>query len=372
MTKGRKRLVWVTSLASPYRLPVWQLLAEHFDFQVWLLATHEWNRSWSVPDDQPYPIRLLDTAKVRRGEATFYAVKERLTPSLEAVDTVILPSWENPAAWQIRLAARRARIATVSFNESTVMSERSSHTARMAHRARRTMWRSVDAIVTVGRCSTELVERAGIDRSRIFEGRNSVDVDAVVRMVAECRERTPRPDPSSASTAHQFVFVGQLIERKRPEIAIAALAHLRTPAAHLTIVGQGHMLDHLRSFAHDYGVSAQVTFTGHRDFDEVMAILAASHTLVLPSSAEVWGLVVNEALAAGLNVVVSDRCGVAGDLPEMPGVWVTEPSIEGFESGMRASMATWTGPHCRDDDPQFRPEVLASAFCDAVESISTR
>ncbi len=367
MTERKKRLVWATNLASPSRLAVWQLLADHFDLEVWLLAANEGNRSRSVPDTQPYPIRRLAAAGLRRGQATFSAVRERLKTSLTSVDAVILPSGENPAAWQMRSAARRADIRTMGFTE------RPTQASWVACRTRRAMWRSVDANVTVGRRCTELVERAGVDRSRIFEARDDSDVDAVAGKTDACRSRSTSSDLlSSPIAAHHFVFVGELIARKRPELAIVAFAHLREPAAHLTIVGQGPMLDHLRSLAHDYGVSAQVTVAGRRAFDEVMATLAVSQTLVLPSLAEVWGLVANEALVAGLNVVVGDRCGAAGDLPKMPGLWLADPSIEGFESAMRSSMATWVDPHDRDDDPHDRPEVLVSAFCDAVESLSTR
>ncbi len=51
-----------------------------------------------------------------------------------------------------------------------------------------------------------------------------------------------------------------------------------------------------------------------RPWFRVPDVLAMSNVLVLPSSSEPWGLVVNEAMACGLPVIVSDRCGCAPDL----------------------------------------------------------
>jgi glycosyltransferase involved in cell wall biosynthesis len=57
-----------------------------------------------------------------------------------------------------------------------------------------------------------------------------------------------------------------------------------------------------------------VTFLGHIDYEELPTIYSRARCLVLPSMVEQWGLVVNEAVAAGLPVLLSDRCGAAADL----------------------------------------------------------
>ncbi len=71
--------------------------------------------------------------------------------------------------------------------------------------------------------------------------------------------------------------------------------------------------------------------------------LATSQTLVLASTEEVWGLVVNEALAAGLHVVVSDRCGVARSVEGQLGVFLTEPELPQLVTAMESSRAAWRG-----------------------------
>ena len=55
-------------------------------------------------------------------------------------------------------------------------------------------------------------------------------------------------------------------------------------------------------------------FTGFVNQTEMPKAYAASDALVLPSTSETWGLVVNEAMASGLPAIVSDQVGCGSDL----------------------------------------------------------
>ena len=57
-----------------------------------------------------------------------------------------------------------------------------------------------------------------------------------------------------------------------------------------------------------------ITFVGHKSIEDLPLFYADAGCFVLPSTREPWGLVVNEAMASGLPVIVSSRCGCADDL----------------------------------------------------------
>ena len=113
----------------------------------------------------------------------------------------------------------------------------------------------------------------------------------------------------------EILFVGQLIRRKGVDVLLDALAPLwaEYPSLSLTLIGDGEERTALQSLAADAGSGERVTFTGALPADEVRMRMAAADLLVLPSRWDGWGMVVNEALAAGVPAVVSTRCG-AGDL----------------------------------------------------------
>jgi glycosyltransferase involved in cell wall biosynthesis len=105
------------------------------------------------------------------------------------------------------------------------------------------------------------------------------------------------------------MFCGKLQPHKRPLDVPAAAARLARPVA-LLFVGDGPLADEVRR-AMPPGTGA---VTGFVNQSELAPYYRAADILVLPSAAEPWGLVVNEAMAAGAIPVVSDRVGAAADL----------------------------------------------------------
>jgi glycosyltransferase involved in cell wall biosynthesis len=125
-------------------------------------------------------------------------------------------------------------------------------------------------------------------------------------------------------TEHTSVFASsaKLIARKRPFDLLDAVARARGQGvpAHALFIGDGEERGALERRARAHGIADAVTISGFVNQSELPAWYAASDALVLPSDArETWGLVVNEAMAAGLPVAVSDAAGCAPDLVQ-PGV----------------------------------------------------
>ena len=111
------------------------------------------------------------------------------------------------------------------------------------------------------------------------------------------------------------LFVARLIGAKDPACLLEAQAILeaRGVAPWLVLVGDGPEAKTLRDFALARSLS-RVVFAGSRQPRDLPPIYAAADLFVLPSRHEPWGVVVNEAMAAGLPVVLSDRVGAAADL----------------------------------------------------------
>lgn len=115
-----------------------------------------------------------------------------------------------------------------------------------------------------------------------------------------------------------ILFASKLQERKHcDDLLEAYLALIAGMSAeeqpHLLVVGEGEQMEPLRARAAAAGASL-VRFAGFRNQTELPGIFALSTVFVLPSRHEPWGLVVNEAMACGLPVIVSDEVGCAADL----------------------------------------------------------
>jgi 1,2-diacylglycerol 3-alpha-glucosyltransferase len=114
-----------------------------------------------------------------------------------------------------------------------------------------------------------------------------------------------------------FLFVGRLLPEKNVSTLIEAYTLYRrlagSAAWDLVLVGSGPEAPALRTQVNNDNVKG-VWFVGNRQIGELPYYYAKARCLVLPSISEPWGLVVNEAMAAGLPVLVSRRCGCAADL----------------------------------------------------------
>lgn len=146
--------------------------------------------------------------------------------------------------------------------------------------------------------------------------------------------QSPAKHADSGGDGARLIFVGQFSRRKGVDLLAAACERLWQEGEAFTVryVGRGPMEAMLREHAKHSNGRAQVlgSVTGEALFD----VFAASDGLVLPSRWDGWGLVIHEALAAGLPVVVSDNCG-AKMLCNGSGMVIAAGNSESMVRGLR-------------------------------------
>lgn len=111
-----------------------------------------------------------------------------------------------------------------------------------------------------------------------------------------------------------LVWVARMIPMKHPETMIALAEALREKKNnfHLTMVGNGQLLETMRSNAEASGLADYITFTGALSADEVRHVMERSEILVATSDrGEGWGAVINEGMSSCCAVVASREMGAA-------------------------------------------------------------
>ena len=360
-----QKVDWLTGRAAPYRRPIWDVLGNRFDFQIRLLESS--NQFHSKPGNRPedwYEIGLqhddtafVPTKRVQCGEENYYLA---LRPPLRRdIDGVVLGGWESPAYWQAlcQIKTSRRRTRSVGFYESTLASQ--GHSDGPIAAARRWYFRHLDAVVVPGEAAAEAVSAMGVAERKIYVGFNPVDVNWIARESIHSRSNGP---------GHRFVFIGQLVPRKDPVALLRAFADCREESDRLTIVGKGELAATIDAEIDRLALSSAVDLIHSVSYQDVPALLARHDTLVLPSITEVWGLVVNEALAAGLHAVVSRDAGVAPSVADMKGVFICEPDQAGIANAMGASRAAWAGPIESPAILSCTPTKFAEVFVSALTS----
>lgn len=111
----------------------------------------------------------------------------------------------------------------------------------------------------------------------------------------------------------RFMYVGRLVDCKNIDFMIKAFLtyHNKYNNSELHIIGKGYLENAIKSKYDTYGC---IFFDGPKYGEELLAAYMQNHVLILPSLYEPWGLVVNEAMSAGIPVLVSNEVGAHYDL----------------------------------------------------------
>jgi len=275
---------------------------------------------WDTPLLEGYRYRL-----VRPGNAgdvncnAFWGVNvPEITTAIaaSAPDVVLISGWHSITLLRALRYCRRQGIPVLYRGDTNLGNAPSRRWKRMWWRMRTgRLLRWFDAYLAVGEKAQEYLHAFGCANDSIFRVPHMVDNNFFAATASEHQSPAGRAEArlKLGLSPDDFVplFVGKFVASKRPFDAIQAAAQLGQ-GTRILMVGSGELEPQLRAEAERSGAS--VSWAGFLNQSQLGYAYAAADCLVLPSAAETWGLVVNEALATGLPCVVSDQCGCVPDL----------------------------------------------------------
>jgi glycosyltransferase involved in cell wall biosynthesis len=269
-----------------------------------------------------------------------HELEKRMRNALSASvpDVVAIPGWSEKGALLALQWCVENKIPVVLMSESTATDEP------------RVWWKESVKRRIVALCSSALVggERhreylsdLGMPRDRVFIGYDAVDNERFAdakRVIGyqlleetgedgdqklEDRGRRSEVRRKYGLPDNYFLASARFIPKKNLAALIRAYAEYRKKVGSgkskvevwsLVILGDGPLRSDLCSLISRLGLESYVVMPGFKQYDELPVYYALANAFVHASSSEQWGLVVNEALASGLPVIVSNRCGCVPEL----------------------------------------------------------
>jgi glycosyltransferase involved in cell wall biosynthesis len=230
-------------------------------------------------------------------------------------DVIVCVGYADPEISQAMHWAMQRRVSLVTCSDSTVVDE--SRTWYRESLKRRVV-SAFGAALVAGRRSKEYLVGLGLEERNQFAPWDVVDNDHFSEGADRARGNEQAERARRQLAARYFLCVARFVAKKnlgRLLEAYASYADRAGPAAwSLVLLGSGPEEAALRNYVSAAGLLDRVHFPGFCQYAELPAYYGLAGALLLPSAAEQWGLVVNEAMAAGLPVLVSSRCGCAPDL----------------------------------------------------------
>jgi len=309
-----KRTALLTNCIPPYLLPTIQRLAASVEcLRVFLSTPMETNRPWEPAwDGVDVKVQKTITTTHRR------AYKQGFTMEFYRhfpYDTLpLLLKYRPDVIVSAQLGFRTMQSIAYRFlhpaSRLVIWADLSEHTeseiGALRTITRRFLLSFADAVLVIGNSGSKYIERLGVPAKRIVTSPYAIDMSALMSIPLE----------KEPQVARRILYVGQLIERKGVEICLNALNRwARTHSSQsceIWFVGDGPLRMDLEQI--DVPANIRVTFFGNVPYDALPRYYSQCGILVLPCLADTWGLVVNEAMAAGLPVLGSHYSQAVQDL----------------------------------------------------------
>jgi glycosyltransferase involved in cell wall biosynthesis len=251
-------------------------------------------------------IRALPKDEQRR---RVWQVMDALGP-----DVVAVHGWYEMYALIVLAWAADKQVPVVMMSDSAATDFRRSAPKEWI---KRRLVRLAQTGLVGGTVHAAYIIELGMAESCVFKGYDVVDNAYFTRM-AGLRQSTKRPDRLPGR--NYFLASNRFIPKKNLQRlleAFAAYSRLAGPQGwELVLLGDGDLRPELEQQRIRLGLNSVVHMPGFMQYGDLPDYYAWAGAFVHASTTEQWGLVVNEAMASGLPVLVSERCGCAPDIIE--------------------------------------------------------
>jgi len=321
-----KRLVIITTHPIQYYSPVFKLLTERTKIEIKVFYT--WGEQslekfdpgfnkkieWDIPVLEGFDYEWAENTSKEPGSHHFKGV---ITPGLInqikawTPDALLVYGWGYNSHLK---ALRYFKNKTPVFfrGDSTLLDEKKGLKSTLKSVFLRWVYRHVDYVFYVGANSKAYFKKYGLKENQLIFAPHAIDND---RFFADKKQEATllRQNLGIKDDDLLVMFAGKLEEKKAPLQLLDAFLTLNKPATHLLFVGNGPLENKLKQKAKD---CSNVHFMDFQNQSGMPSIYQSCDLFCLPSIGpqESWGLAINEAMACGKAILVSDKVGAAADL----------------------------------------------------------
>lgn len=313
------RTIIIVKVLAPYAVSRFRALQAlgMFDLEILALGRTENIREWKVP---------LNTLGIRYSEVCSQgnidkrnsgSVRRAVSMHIEKKNArVVMVTGYSPASMRVAAEWAKSNARTCILISASTYQDRPRNAFKEGIKG---WWirNHFHSGFVGGERAAAYLERLGIPRHRLWTGYNVVDNDAFCVGAEADRVQGNSLRTRLGLPERYFLYVGRFSAEKNLARMIDAYARYREKAGRegwsLVMVGSGPQEPELKARELSLGLQG-VNWFGFQQIDELPYYYALASCLVLPSLSETWGLVVNEAMASGLPVLVSERCGCVPEL----------------------------------------------------------
>jgi glycosyltransferase involved in cell wall biosynthesis len=326
----KKRLAIITSHPIQYNAPFFKLLSQSKTvqpkvFYTWgetvLQSKHDpgFDKTieWDIPLLEGYEYEFLDNVARDKGSHHYKGIiNPRIITRISEwkPDAILVYGWKFQSHLKV-IRHFHKKIPVWFRGDSTLLDEKKNLQSNLKKRLLKWVYGHIDLAFYTGTRNKEYFLRYGLKPHQLIKAFHAIDnerfqnINERYSLPAAAWKAKLKIDPVTLV----FLFAGKLEPKKGAETLLNAFKAISNNQVHLLVVGNGPLESDLKR---KYEAESNVTFTDFQNQMLMPVVYCLCDVFVLPSTGpgESWGLAVNEAMAAGKPVIVSDKCGGAIDL----------------------------------------------------------
>ena len=355
-----KKVLFITNYPSPYRVKFFDELGKRTELTVLFADRIEdkkhRNASWYISSNGNFRMVQLErhVASIR-GRSLCLDVIDWVKKDFDAI---VICGYSNPT---VLLAAFYMRLHRIPFSmevDGGLIRQESS----LMYRVKKLLVSSADRWFSTGKCTTEFLVHYGAKPERVVEYPFSSLMDAdLLSQIIPAEKKTALRRELGIEEPRMILSIGQFIHRKGFDVLLRAAAEMKSHAG-IYIVG-GEPTEEYLKMCQELQLK-NVHFCGFMKKEELARYYRAADLFVLPTREDIWGLVINEAMAYGLPVITTDRC--------VAGLELVEDGVNGYivPVGDDAALAEKMDLTMASDLEQMGKSALAKVRSYTIENMA--
>lgn len=233
-------------------------------------------------------------------------------------DMVILQAWTNLTWWLVFAVCVLYRVPVVFMTDENILARESKPWWKKILKkviVGNIVFRFADGFLTAGSANENLYSYFGVPAKKMVRMYFSWGYESLLQQgeALKSQRNTIRKSLHIDEADFVILFMGRLASEKDPFSIVKAYQAIQCPNKKLIFTGDGPLRADLEKYIQEANIQG-ISLAGFQGRDTIPNFYAIADVLVLPSTYEPWGIVVNEAMCFGLPVIASDKVGAAVDL----------------------------------------------------------
>ncbi len=314
-----KKVVIVTNIPSPYRIPLFnevnkQFIEKGIQLKVLFGSGGYARRKFKLNlGECNFDYEIMDSDKFDLGdkEKTYFTYRGLMKEIHVEKPDVVIVSGFSIVTMRLWMKSFFYKIDYIIWSGSIQKEGRNDSWFRL--KIRKLVIQRAKAFIVYGSKAKEYLINLGAEKSKIFVAINTVDTKFFTERTKILKESRKKID-----NKRHLTYVGYLSSRKNVITLLDCIYKLSKDRNDfvLDIIGDGDDKPKLEAFASENNLAEVVKFHGFVQKEQLPEIFASSDCFLFQTDFDIWGLVLNEAMAAGLPVIASPNAGATVDLIE--------------------------------------------------------